>query len=142
MKAILVIDAIINFILGVLLLLFPPQIVNWLGVPTSPSAFYPNILGAIFIGISVALIIGAFQKHSSRAGGLGVIGAVAINLCGGTALTMWLLFGQLRLPTKGLILLWALVVALFTISLTELMCFGRTREITMQNEIGDSNDRI
>jgi hypothetical protein len=40
MKVILIIDAVINSVLGVLLLLFSPAIVGWLGVPPSSTNFY------------------------------------------------------------------------------------------------------
>ena len=59
MKIILIVDAVINFVLGVLLLLFTPTIATWLGVPQSSTSFYPNLLGAIFIGITIALVISA-----------------------------------------------------------------------------------
>jgi hypothetical protein len=124
MNVILIVDAVINFVLGVLLLLFSPTIVAWLGVPPSSTSFYPNILGAIFIGITIALIIGATGKDTRRAGGLGLIGAISINLCGGTALALWLVFGRLQLPTGGFIFLWVLVVILIVVSLAELLRFG------------------
>ncbi len=126
MKAILIIDAVINFVLGILLLLFSPRIVDFLGVPSSTSAFYPNILGAVFIGITIALTVGVLQNRSGRHSGLGVIGAIAINLCGGLVLSMWLLFGQLGLPGRGFILLWSLVAVLSGVSIVELVHYFRT----------------
>lgn len=128
MKIILIVDAVINFVLGLLLLLFSPTIVNWLGVPPSSTSFYPNILGAIFIGITIALVIGATGPISRRSSGLGLTGAIAINLCGGITLALWLVFGRLQIPTKGFIFLWALVVILVVVSLTELIHFGRSKK--------------
>ena len=43
----LVADAVINLLLGVLLLLFPFGIGPALGVPLSESSFYPTLLGAV-----------------------------------------------------------------------------------------------
>ena len=120
MKVILLVDALINFLLGVLLLIFPPAVVNFLGIPTSSTGFYPSILGSIFIGITVALILGATQTKSRRNTGLGLMGAISINLCGGLTLAFWLVFGRLKIPTKGYVLLWALVAILFAVSLFEL----------------------
>ena len=125
MKVILIVDAVINFVLGVLLLLFSPTIVAWLGVPPSSTSFYPNVLGAIFIGITIALIIGASEPNGVI--GLGLMGAISINLCGGLVLALWLVFGRLHLPTRGFVFLWALVAILIIVSLAELLRFGRRR---------------
>ena len=54
---ILAVDAAINVILGVLLIAFPRPLVDALGVPPSQSAFYPSILGAVLLGIGIALVI-------------------------------------------------------------------------------------
>lgn len=125
MKVILIFDAAINFGLGLLLLLFSPTTVRWLGVPPSSTSFYPNILGAVFIGITIALVFGATGTDSRRTSGLGLVGAISINLCGGTALALWLIFGRLHLPTKGFVFLWALVAILIVVSTGELLRFGR-----------------
>ena len=112
----LIIDAIINLVLGLMLLFFPSQLVSALGIPTSASAFYPSILGAVLIGIGIALLI---ERH--RGGGLGLLGAITINLCGGIVLGLWLLFGDLQLPLRGSVFLWGLVVVLVGISMFELL---------------------
>ena len=120
-KIILVIDAVINFILGILLLIFSPGIVNCLGIPSSSTNFYPNILGAVFIGITAALLIGAFGKNTNKFTGLGLLGAISINLCGGLVLALWLIFGKMDLPDKGFIFLWSLVAVLIILSIAELL---------------------
>ncbi len=119
-KTTLLIDASINFILAILLLSFSPTIVNFLGVPESDNFFYPNILGAIFLGITIALIIEAFRKHGDKYLGIGLIGAISINLSGGIVLLLWLLFGRLNLPLKGWIFLWTLDILLIAVSSIEL----------------------
>ena len=116
----LLIDAFINLILGILLLCFNPVIYNFLGVPASDTNFYPNILGAVFIGITFALIIEAFGKKRSEFTGLGLIGAICINICGGLVLSLWLIFGNLNLPLHGQIFLWSLALILLIISSIEL----------------------
>lgn len=124
MKVILIVDAVINFVLGILLLAFSPTLVSVLGVPPSSTRFYPNLLGAIFIGITIALAIGATGSQARRSNGLGLAGAVGINLCGGATLAFWLIFGRLHLPAKGFVFLWALVGVLVVVSLAELVRFG------------------
>jgi hypothetical protein len=54
-----------------------------------------------------------------RVTGLGLGGAIAINLCGGGALAIWLLSGTLALPTRGYIFLGTVAVAVLGISLVE-----------------------
>ena len=57
--------------------------------------------------------------------GLGLAGAVSINLCGGIVLAAWLVFGSLALPLRGQILLWALVVLLLSLSTFEIISQSR-----------------
>jgi hypothetical protein len=116
----LLIDAIINMILGVLLIFFP-FVSKYLGVPPSDTSFYPNILGGVFIGITFALLIEAFRKEKYVHIGLGLIGAICINICGGIVLILWLLFGELTLPIHGVIFLWTLAIILLIISSLELI---------------------
>jgi hypothetical protein len=52
---ILSIDGAINLVLGLLLVVFPERLVDLLGIPSSDSAFYPNILGGVLFGIGIAL---------------------------------------------------------------------------------------
>ena len=118
----LIIDAAINLGLGLLLVLFPSTIVEWLGVPYPDQPFYANILGAVFIGIAIALAI-EIRRDERYLVGLGLGGAVAINLCGGLALTLWLLFGDLSLTNAGLTLLWLLVVLLVGLSSFEFVSY-------------------
>ena len=119
-KITLLVDAFINFLLGALLLAFSPKIVSLLGVPSSVNNFYPNILGAVLVGIGVALVIEAYRKSTNAYVGLGFIGAICINICGGIVLLLWLLFGGLNLPVKGQVFLWILDVVLVVISSIEL----------------------
>lgn len=119
-RILLFIDAVINLALGILLLTFTPGIIKFLGVPSADLNFYPNILGAVLFGIGIALLIEVLKKKEIHTG-LGLWGAVSINICGGIVLALWLIFGNLNLPLKGLIFLWVLVVILAGISLLELI---------------------
>jgi hypothetical protein len=112
---ILLVDAIINLLLAILLLIFTNKIVYFLGVPSATLHFYPNILGAVLFGIGIALMIEYYRKPASIVG-LGLGGAVAINLCGGIVLAAWLMFGNLHLPIRGKIFLWVLAFILLFVS--------------------------
>ena len=115
----LLVDAFINLILGVLLATFPRSVVEFLGVPHSNTKFYPSILGAVLIGIGVALVIEYFRRPT-RPAGLGLHGAIAINLCGALFLVGWLLIGDLQIPLRGQAFLWSLAALLIVISLVEI----------------------
>ena len=117
---VLIIDAVINFTLGILLLGYSPGIADFLGVPLVDHTFYPNILGGVLFGIGVALLVEYFRGPRGIIG-LGLGGAIAINLCGGIVLALWLLAGDLVIPTRGWIFLWALTVVLVGISGVELL---------------------
>ena len=125
-KKILLVDALINFILGSLLLIFPVRVVQFLGMPETQTKFYPSIFGAVLIGVAVALCIEYFRKPSGIVG-LGLGGAVSINLCAGMALGAWLIFGQLNIPSRGKVILWALVAVLVIISSLEVAVHIRRR---------------
>jgi hypothetical protein len=111
-------DAAINLILGVLLMAFPAKLVKALGIPLSDPSFYATILGGVLFGIGLALLLECYRK-SNRFIGLGLGGAIAINLCGGLVLAVWLLSNALRLPLRGQIFLWSLVLLLVGISVLE-----------------------
>ena len=121
----LTLDAVINLILGLLLLFFPKNLVVFLGVPSVESAFYPNILGAVLFGIGIALLVNRCRETS----GLGLLGAISINLCGGITLAIWLLTGDLTLPVRGFIFLWTLVLLLIGISGFELISSRSSQEL-------------
>lgn len=130
-KILLKVDAVINFILGILLLLaipFPKQITEFLGVPGIAHSFYASILGAVFIGIGIGLVIESRRVRSDQIVGLGLGGAAAINLCGGGLLIGWLLFGDLNLPVRGQVFLWWLAFILVLISGVELIAYLRKQD--------------
>ena len=127
MKIILFVDAIINLILGVLLLIFSKELIQFLGVPSADTSFYPNILGAVLFGIGLALMVECFRKSEGLIG-LGLGGAIAINLCGGIVLAFWLLFKKFVIPIHGYIFLWFLVIILLGISTIELVISLKKKE--------------
>jgi hypothetical protein len=116
----LLFDAFINFVLGILLIIFPINLAQWMGLPILKTNFYIHILGAVFVGIGLALLweVGR-DKNNLKGTGLGVIGAALINLCGGVMLAYWLIAGKLALTIPGLVFLWLLVILLVGISVLE-----------------------
>ena len=123
----LTIDSLVNLLLGVLLVVFPQDLISFLGIPEPSSAFYPSILGAVLFGIGIALWM---ERGADRARvrGLGLGGAVVINLCGALVLSAWLLFGDLSLSIKAAAVLWGIVAVLTVVSLAEVVGVRNDRE--------------
>ena len=119
-RVLLFIDGCINLILGVILLFFPAGIVELLGLPPTNTYFYASILGAVIFGIGLALLIELYGA-SSHVRGLGLGGAIAINLCGGGALLAWLVFVPLSIPLHGRTILWIVATLVLIIGLAELV---------------------
>ena len=127
-------DAAINLILGILLMVFPAGLVKALGIPMSVPPFYATILGGVLFGIGLALLVECYRK-SNRFVGLGLGGAIAINLCGGFVLAAWLLSDRLTLPLRGHIFLWFLVLLLVGISILEGLSRLRKGKSPSSNEM-------
>ena len=119
-STLLELDGAGNLLLGVVFLLFPAWVSDLLGLPGDESRFYPTVLGAILFGIGVALLLERFRE-SHNFTGLGLVGALSINLTFGLALAIWLLATSAELSAPGTIVLWSLVVILVGISAVELL---------------------
>jgi peptidoglycan/LPS O-acetylase OafA/YrhL len=116
-------DAVINLLLGVLLVTFPGAVVTALGIPDADEAFYPSVLGGVLFGIGIALLL---EWRGDRSG-LGLAGAMAINVSGGLVLGAWLVLGDLSLPMRGQAVLWGLVLLLLGISAIEFLARRKQR---------------
>jgi hypothetical protein len=119
-KTFLLIDGIVNLILGILLLLFPFGAAEILGVPLPESNFYPTILGGVIFGIGIALLIEGFGE-TRGVRGLGLGGAIAVNFCGAGILTLWLVFKPLNIPLHGLIILWVIAISVIGLGILEIL---------------------
>jgi hypothetical protein len=122
-RALLLVDAIINLVLGVLLLLYPQWLGEALGMPPVTTTFFPNVLGGVLFGIGLALVI-AFLGGTQ---GLGLDGAVAINLCGAGVVAGWLIFSPRAIPSRGRITLWIIALLVIGVGLVELQHRLRTK---------------
>ena len=116
----LTVDSIVNLVLGILLMFFPAQLLSGFGLPKVETFFYVSILGAVLFGIGVALLL---ERYIGKTGftGLGIAGAIAINLCGAGALILWLLFGKLDLSPGGTIFLWSIAILVLGVTAAELL---------------------
>jgi hypothetical protein len=119
-KILLIIDGIVNLLLGMLLLLFPFGMAQLFGVPQPNINFYPTILGAVIFGIGISLLIEAYGKPYGIHG-LGIAGAIAINFCGAGVLTLWLISDPFNLPLRGYIILWVIAIVVLALGFIELL---------------------
>jgi hypothetical protein len=123
-RIVLLADAVIDIGLGLPLLFLSGELAALLGLPEPRPPFYASILGALLVGIGIAMIIEC-RGTRLRSGGLGLGGALTINVCGAVALAVWLARGTLELPLRGSILLWATVVIVGGLSVLELSLYSR-----------------
>jgi len=135
----LILDALINFILGFLLLAFPLELFQFLGLPIETPPFYANILGAVLVGIGIALLTEYF-RGSGRTVGLGLGGAIIINLYGALVLAILLVSGKLGIPLHGRVTLWALIVLLLAVSGLELYLLLRKKGA--KTNVHESHQRL
>lgn len=123
-RVLLVIDGGVNLLLGGVLLAVPGWLVRVLGAPPFLTRFYPTILGGVLVGIALALFLEA-RRQSPMSVGLGLGGAIVINICGAGALAVWLLVASHTIPARGRIILWAIATVVLGIAATEIATGGR-----------------
>lgn len=115
-RPLLLADALVNLLLGALLLFYPQWLVEALGMPVVANTFFPNVLGGVLFGIGLALLL----AYRGGAQGLGLDGAIAINLCGAGVVVGWLVIAPHAIPPRGKITLWIIALAVIGIGLVEL----------------------
>lgn len=121
----LTVDAIINVVLGIFLLALPRATIEFFGLPTTETSFYVTVLGAVLLGIGIALWIE--RQNEDRWRGLGLVGAIVINMLGAGTVLVWLLLDPFNLPTHGYIVLWMVTLVVLGTGLFELIVMVRRR---------------
>jgi hypothetical protein len=119
-------DGAVNLALGLLLALFPRGFAQVVGIPIPSTPFYPIILGGVLVGIGLALFLQCFWGRS-HVTGLGLEGAIAINLCGAGLLVALLIAGNLNIPIRGYAFLWFIAALVLGIAGLELRFRDRQR---------------
>jgi hypothetical protein len=135
----LFLNAIFYFALGFLLLLFPFGLVGALGAALPGVTFYASMLGAVLLGIGLALML---ERSRGILGlpGLGINGAILINISCAITLALWLFYRSLNLLQIGYILLWGLAAMLVTITLAEI--YYILQEKRMENALKARSSQI
>jgi hypothetical protein len=121
----LLIDAFINPALGAMLLFIPHVSIELFGLPQTNTYFYASILGAVLLGIGIALLIERFCAPRLR--GLGPAGAISINFVAAGAVAIWLLADPFEMPFRGYLVLWIVVALVIGTGIAELIIESRQR---------------
>ena len=119
------VDSGINVLLGVALLGMPEATIALLGLPATDEVFYVSILGAVLIGIGIALWVE--RKNDERWRGLGLFGALVINLVAGGVVCVWLVTDPFSIPARGYVVLWTVAIVVVGTGAAELIALMRKR---------------
>ncbi len=119
----LAVDSLVNLALGFVLLVLPNTTISFFGLPAVETTFYVTVLGAVLFGIGVALWVE--RRNVERWRGLGLVGAVIINVFGAGTVLVWLIIDPFDLPARGYFVLWAVVVLVIGAALVEILAIGR-----------------
>ena len=117
-KILLRVDSLVNVVLGVFLQCYPLGTGKLLGLPNSEDNFYALILGAVLLGIGIALYIES-QYSEKGMRGLGLEGAIIINLIASVVLILILISGTLNISLTTSIILWFIGILVFIIGIAE-----------------------
>ena len=123
-RLLLVVDGVADLVLGAVLIVGRDPVFKFLGIPLPSTYFYPGILGGVLVGVGVALLIQCFRR-TLPPGGLGILGATWINICGAVVLAGWVFTGRLGLPTRGVVLLSCISGVVLVIGALEIVSVAR-----------------
>ena len=116
MQQLLWLETLLKLVPGLLLALAPLTTLRILGLPRPDTGFWPRLTGALLVGIAGALVIEG--THSGH--GLGLAGAIVINLSGASVLATLLVLERGPTSTRGRSVVWALTCTLVILSVFEI----------------------
>jgi hypothetical protein len=116
MQQLLWLEMLLKLVAGLLLTLAPLTTLRILGLPRPDTGFWPRVCGALLLGMAGAL----FLEGTSRGHGLGLAGAIVINLCGAAVLAAQLVLEAGPASRRGRITVWLAVCLLVIVSVVEI----------------------
>ena len=116
MQQLLWIETLLNFFGGLALIIAPLSTIRLLGLPSTPTGFWPRLLGTLLLGISLALFLEGSVPGSR---GLGLAGALIINFSVLSMMAAMLVWEAGPQSARGRALMWALIVLLLWLSALE-----------------------
>jgi hypothetical protein len=111
------IETLLKLAGGLMLAILPLTTARLLGLPAGTSGFWPRLLGIVLIGLAGAAFV---EGSAAGSRGLGLAGAVLINLLSAGMLIALLVVDRAAATARGRTTLWALAVLLLVLSLFEL----------------------
>lgn len=117
MQQLLWIETVLKLATGIALLALPGPLARAFGLPRDSTGFWPRLLGAVLVGLAAAFVL---EGWIGNVHGLGLAGALAINLATVMALAGLLILGKAAPTRRGRILLWCVVAVLALLALFEL----------------------
>lgn len=107
--------------LGLVMLFVPLTAAKVAGLPHGNSAFWPRLFGIALIGMAGAFALQGYAQFNPKltAGGLGLGGAIIINLVTILALIGTMIFNGVA-TRRGRALIWSLSLALTALMLFEI----------------------
>lgn len=115
------IEFLVKLASGATLVLVPRTLARVAGLPPAESSFWPRLLGGILIGIAVAALVEVRFKSSI---GLGLAGAVSVNVATAATLGSLLILGQAGPSRRGRFALWLAAAGLLILALVEIAWLG------------------
>lgn len=116
MQQLLWLETLLKFFPGLLLTLAPVTTARVLGLPRSDGGFWLRSCGALLLGLAAAL----FLEGTSAGHGLGLAGAVVVNLCGIAVLAAALVLERGPSSVRGRVAVWLTVCVLLTLVVFEI----------------------
>jgi hypothetical protein len=110
------IETLLNFFGGLALVVAPLSTIRLLGLPPTPTGFWPRLLGTILLGISFAFFLEGSVPGSR---GLGLSGALIINFSALSMMAAMLMLEAGPPSARGRAFMWALIVLLLWLSALE-----------------------
>ena len=111
------IEIVLKTSVGALLFLVPRATAKALGLPPVAQSFWPRLVGGALLGIAAAVALGTWL---GRPGGLGLAGAVAINLTAAVVIVAELSLAKDGMAKRGRVLSWLAAGGLGLLGLVEL----------------------
>jgi hypothetical protein len=112
------IETLLKLAAGLLLVLAPLAAIKLLGLPRTETGFWPRLLGAVLLGLAVAVFI---EGRAPGSQGLGLAGCVIVNFSAVSMLAGSLALERGPASARGRAVVWAFVVLLVCLSVLEIV---------------------
>jgi hypothetical protein len=117
-QQLLTIEILLKFAGGLVLVLAPLSTIKLLGLPRTESGFWPRLLGAVLIGMAIALYL---EGRGPGSQGVGLLGCVIVNFSAVSILGGLLALEAGPPSARGRAVMWGVVVLLVALSVLEIV---------------------